>query len=335
MVLMELYKYYINFSASNFLSKAFIAETFRNFDLVYAGNLIWPAIFVVSIISLINIYRNLDLVKDSSLNILMLISLVLLIILGIAIFIPPSESIEEFSGRFIQLSSHGTKTVVLTIFAVGKIYMSASECVVSFSALRKFYLFRSIWITIFVFIAGLGAIFIWVTAFKDDSATIQANNIKTDAGIVLGAAVWGGNRPSPVLRERINKGYELLENGTIKNIVLTGGGSPGEMTEADVAKSELLKKGIDQKLIFAENKSNSTLEQITYVDKSLYRRLGWQRIILISDNFHLPRSGEICRFYGIKTYAVSSDTPISTESNFLYSVKETFAILLFWMFGIG
>src|SRR5437660_1724484 len=75
--------------------------------------------------------------------------------------------------------------------------------------------------------------------FRDDQQLIASNNLKLDGGVVLGAAVWGGNRPSPVLRERINKGYELLSSGTIKYIILTGGGSPGEMTEAEVAKNEL------------------------------------------------------------------------------------------------
>jgi uncharacterized SAM-binding protein YcdF (DUF218 family) len=151
----------------------------------------------------------------------------------------------------------------------------------------------------------------------------------------LGAAVWGGNRPSPVLRERINKGYELYKSGLIKYIVLTGGGSPGEMTEAEVGRNELIKKGVDEKNIFIENRSISTLEQISFIYRNLYKTYNWKDIIIITDNFHLMRSKQMCSFYGMTAQTIASDTPLSSESTLYYSLKESFAIILFWLFGIG
>jgi uncharacterized SAM-binding protein YcdF (DUF218 family) len=184
-------------------------------------------------------------------------------------------------------------------------------------------------------VVSFGIILLCVYFFKDDQQLISSKNLKLDGGVVLGAAVWGGNRPSPVLRERINKGYELLSNGTIRYIVLTGGGSPGEMTEAEVSKNELLKKGVDPKNILGENQSNSTLEQITYVNKNIYKKENWNKIAVITDNFHLFRSKQICTFFGMNTYTVSSDTPLSSESAFNYSLKESFGVILFWLFGMG
>jgi vancomycin permeability regulator SanA len=216
-----------------------------------------------------------------------------------------------------------------------KIFFTISLCVVSFSALKKYYIFRSIWLTIGIFTASILIIFILIYTYKDDSERIQNSEVKFDAGVVLGAAVWGGNRPSPVLRERINKGYELYKGGLIKSIVLTGGGSPGEMTEAEVGATELIKKGVEEKNIFMETKSNSTLEQITYIDRNLYKKNNWNEIVLITDNFHLMRSKQMCSFFGIKARTCASETPLSSESTFYYSLKESFAIILFWFFGIG
>jgi vancomycin permeability regulator SanA len=332
---METYKYYLNFEPGNFLSSTFLNYFIKNFDITYIGNLMWPAAMIVSLISSGNIYKNINYVKESVLKILLVLSIFLLILLVIAVFIPSTDFIDDYSSKVIQLNTRGTKTIMLAVFASLKLFMTISLAVISFSALKKFYVIRSIWITILVSLIIFAALLIWINLYKDDRVYIESSKLKLDAGVVLGAAVWGGNRPSPVLRERINKGYELLKEGTIKYIVLTGGGSPGEMTEAEVAKNEFLKKGIDEKNIFAENKSNSTLEQITYVNRNLYKKYNWQGIILITDNFHLPRSEQICRFYGISAYGVASDTPLSTESSFYYSVKESFAIILFWLFGIG
>jgi hypothetical protein len=43
----------------------------------------------------------------------------------------------------------------------------------------------------------------------------------------------------------------------------------------------------------------------------------------------------MCSFFKIKAATVASDTPLSAESTFSYSLKESFAVILFWLFGIG
>ena len=330
---MELYKYYYNISTGSFFSSVFFSQFLKNFNIFYTGNLLWLLIFILSLVSLINILRHLEKVKEEALTVLVIITILLTILLVISIFLPGSEAMDKFTGNFVQLGTKSTKTITLSLFGVFKVFLAISYSVIAFSALKKYYIFRSIWLTIFVMFLSVLTVFLTVYYYKDDYNTLA--NKKYDAGVILGAAVWGGNRPSPVLRERINKGYELYKNGNIGFLVLTGGGSPGEMTEADVAKNELLKKGIDEKNIIVENRSNSTLEQIGFVEKNLYRKNNWKEIILITDNFHLLRSSQMCSFFNIKARTVASDTPLSAESTFSYSMKESFALILFWLFGIG
>jgi uncharacterized SAM-binding protein YcdF (DUF218 family) len=107
------------------------------------------------------------------------------------------------------------------------------------------------------------------------------------------------------------------------------------MTEAEVAKAELVKRGVSEKNIFVENRSNSTLEQIAFLRRNLYGKNNWKEIVLITDNFHLLRPKQMCTFFGIRAGTVASDTPLSAESAFSYSLKESFAVILFWLFGIG
>jgi uncharacterized SAM-binding protein YcdF (DUF218 family) len=335
LIVMEIYKYYNNLYISNIFSKDFIRSFFRNYDFFYTGTLLWLIAGILAIFAIFNIYFHISKVSESSLKILVLFSFILLALLFTAIFIPSTESFDEFTVKIIQLNAKGTKIVGLSLFALLHIFMIVSIVLISFSALKKYYVFRSIWLTILTFLLGFGLVLLTIYNYSDDSDLLTVEKQKADAGVVLGAAVWGGNRPSPVLRERINKGFELYKSGIIKYIVLTGGGAPGEMTEAEVAKNELIKKGVDDKFIFIENKSNSTLEQITYINQNLYKKNNWRNIILITDNFHLMRSSQICKFFGISCMTAASDTPLSTESTFSYSVKESFAVILFWLFGIG
>lgn len=331
---MTAYKYWLNSSFSNPLSRGFLSSFAGSFSLLYTGNLIWITICLISIIAIINISLQLGKVNKTALKALVILTIISLIFIVFAFSLGriPRESFYE---NLVSLSQKGIQTISLSSFAVLHLFVAISACVISFSVLMKYYIFRSIWITIILLLTGYAVVFLFAYNYKDDYKLLIDNKKTVDSGTILGAAVWGGNRPSPVLRERINKGYELYSYGIIKNIILTGGGSPGEMTEAEVSKKELLKKGVEERNIYIENKSSSTLEQISFLNSNLYKKNNWKEIVIISDNFHLLRTKQICKFFGINAYTVASETPLSTESTFNFCIKESFAVILFWLFGIG
>lgn len=221
------------------------------------------------------------------------------------------------------------------IFILCNFFILTSLISVTFSRSKKFLAFGNIIKTILFLIAAFTIIFFQIYMHTDDSRLYENTGRKADAGVILGAAVWGGNRPSPVLRERINKGFEIYKYKYVQKLVLTGGGSPNEMTEADVSKKALVDYGVEVKNIYLEGKSSSTFEQVLYVRDSLYRKLNWSRVILISDNYHLYRSEQICSFNGINADCIASDTPLSTEGDITYCIKETFAVFIYWISGLG
>lgn len=332
--IMETYKYWVNSAYSTIFSRSFLSDFAGSFDVLYTGNLFWIIVFLITLIALINILLHLSKINPSALRTLIILTIISLILLIIA-FIQGKVLKVSFYENVFSLSPKGIQTISVGIFAVLYLFICVSLCVISFSALMKYYVFRSIWGTILLILSGYVIVFLFSYYYKDDYKLLIDNKKTVEAGTVLGAAVWGGNRPSPVLRERINKGYELYSYGIVKYIILTGGGSPGEMTEAEVSKNELLKKGVKEKDIVIENKSNSTLEQISYLSTNLYKKNNWKEVVIISDNFHLLRTKQICKFFGVNAYTVASDTPLSAESTFNYCVKESFAVILFWLFGIG
>jgi len=173
-----------------------------------------------------------------------------------------------------------------------------------------------------------------VFGFSDDHLKYENGSLQANSGVILGAAVWGGNRPSPVLKERINKGYEIYKKNIVPKLVITGGGSPNELTEGEVSKNVLLKYGVAPENLILENESGSTVEQIQFVRDSLYKTQNWQKIILVSDNFHLYRASEICRFNNINSDCIASDKELSTAGTISFCIKESLALIFFWMSGI-
>lgn len=170
--------------------------------------------------------------------------------------------------------------------------------------------------------------------FSPISATIiEQPQQEFDAAVILGAAVWSGDKPSPVLRERINTGYDLLQNGTVQFLVLTGGNAPNELPEAEVARRELLKRGVDPTRIVHETSTSSTLEQILFIRDDLLKQ-GWKSFIIVSDQFHLKRALEICAFNGVDARGISSESPLGPQNLAIYHLRESVALILYWMFGV-
>ena len=77
------------------------------------------------------------------------------------------------------------------------------------------------------------------------------------------------------------------------------------------------------------------MEQIWFVRNNLFKKNNWSKIIIISDNFHLFRASEICKFNDINVDCIATETPLSTEGGINFCIKESFAVLFFWLFGIG
>lgn len=227
------------------------------------------------------------------------------------------------------------KVVFAAIFLFLICLFFVSAVTVYFSRSKKVHFFRDFIYTTLIALIGFIFNIFQIYSFKDDYDYIMKSNVNADAGVILGAAVWGGNRPSPVFRERINKGYELYEKKIVPKLVLTGGGYGGELSEAEVARNELIRYGINENHLIVEKESFSTIEQIFFVRDFLYNRYKWSRIIIISDGFHLFRASELCRFNNMNVLTVSTDTPLTTESTINFCIKESFAVLFFWFFGIG
>lgn len=304
---------YLRYSNQNLL--------LSGFSILKTGNLLTIiSLLIFSGFIIYNIFSN------SKYHILSLVILLCIMIAGLI-----------FLGISTLYSDKDYKIAFSLTFFVCYFFTLISIITITFKRSKMLHIFNNIGIMLIVALTGFIFNIYGIYSYKDDSESymLAAGSKKADAGVILGAAVWGGNRPSPVLRERINKGFELYQKKIIQKFILTGGGSPNELTEAEVEKNELKKFGVDEKNLIIEGKSNSTIEQIHFVRDKHYKKNNWTKIILISDNFHLFRTAEICRFNNMNVDCIASDTPLSAESRINFSIKESIAVLFFWIFGIG
>lgn len=153
-------------------------------------------------------------------------------------------------------------------------------------------------------------------------------------GVVLGAAVWSNNKPSPILVSRLDEAMNLYRAGIIKNIILTGSNAPGEISEAEAAYNYLKKYDIPLNDIQMEKQTTSTTEQVKYIKNDLFSRKDAGKVLVISDKNHVRRVREIIKFYQVGVDVIGAELNLSNSKNLPYRLRESAALLIFWLFGL-
>ncbi|NNJ51822.1 MAG: YdcF family protein [Ignavibacteriaceae bacterium] len=176
--------------------------------------------------------------------------------------------------------------------------------------------------------------FIYNNTLSYASGKWQLNKSNNNVSVVLGAAVWTGNLPSPTLAGRVDKSLELLRNGYSGKILVTGSSAPGEMTEAEVAYNYILANGIDSSKISIETKTTSTSEQVQFIKNELSESENIGEIIVISDSYHLPRVIQISRFFDLNIKVAESRHTLDFKDKLYNKVRESIALFIFWCFAL-
>ena len=147
----------------------------------------------------------------------------------------------------------------------------------------------------------------------------------SDVAIVLGAGTSNGE-VSPVYRERINHGIWLYENDYVDYLILTGGiGEGNNASDAYIAKQYALSKSVPEQVIFIEEKSTITEENLENA-KAIMDENSFDTAIIVSDPLHMKRAMLMADDYGIDACSSPTQTTMyrSFKTKFPFLVREEF-----------
>ena len=154
----------------------------------------------------------------------------------------------------------------------------------------------------------------------------------TDVIVVLGCQVKG-EKPSRMLRRRLDTAYEAMKKHPNAICVVSGGQGYGEkISEAQAMHDYLINKGADESRMIMEDRSTSTFENIKFTFE-ITDKLGCDRdITIVTDGFHQYRASLIAKQEGAGRITAYS---AHTEPRYLptFWVREWLGLTYFWIFG--
>lgn len=124
-----------------------------------------------------------------------------------------------------------------------------------------------------------------------------------DCILVLGCKVKDNGKPSDMLRDRLDRSIEVYKLGAAPKLLMSGDHGRTEYNEVGTMKQYAIDAGIASGDIFMDHAGFSTYESI-YRTKEIF---GAEKIIIVTQEYHLYRALYIAQQFGIEAYGVASD----------------------------
>ena len=123
-----------------------------------------------------------------------------------------------------------------------------------------------------------------------------------DCIIVLGAGIWD-NKPSPMLKDRLDEAINLYQKGLASKIIMSGDHGQANYDEVNIMKDYAISAGVPSEDIFMDHAGFSTYESI-YRAKEIFNV---KKAIIVTQKYHLYRALYIAKKSGIESYGVASN----------------------------
>lgn len=138
---------------------------------------------------------------------------------------------------------------------------------------------------------------------KDKITNVSSLEGKYDAILVLGAGIRG-NKPSPMLEDRLKTAYELYQKGYSDKIIVSGDHTKDDYDEVNVMKTYLINEfDIPSQDVYMDHAGISTYDSMFRL-KSVFEA---KKVIVVTQKYHLYRALYLGDKLDLDVVGVSAD----------------------------
>jgi uncharacterized SAM-binding protein YcdF (DUF218 family) len=145
---------------------------------------------------------------------------------------------------------------------------------------------------------------------------------QTETILVMGAAQYDG-RPSPAFKRRLDKAFDLYEQGCASTIVVSGGKRKGDrFSEGEAGVKYLASRGISANALQSETQSTSSYQNLL-LSKPL---ITTHNLTIVTDDLHAYRTQYLAKALG---YEPSLATVFNPYKRVSYAARELLMLIAF------
>ena len=171
-----------------------------------------------------------------------------------------------------------------------------------------------------VVVLGINGYVVYSTKNQIVEPAVAATIEDVDCILVLGCRVYDDGTPSHMLEDRLRRGVELYHMGASPKLLMSGDHGRQEYDEVGTMKRYAVAEGIDSGDVFMDHAGFSTYESL-YRAKEIF---GVEKVIIVTQGYHLHRALYIARTLGLEAYGVEADYR-SYAGQFMRQIREILA----------
>lgn len=156
---------------------------------------------------------------------------------------------------------------------------------------------------------------------------------EADVAVVFGAQVHPGGAPSQTLAWRVDTACELFEDGLVDRLVMSGAVGDSGYDEAQVMRDRAVERGVPASAITVDSQGLNTESTVTNT-VHLFDAQGFDRVLAVSNAYHLPRIKLEYRRQGLEVFTVpAEETRRIKETPYLW-LREVPAFWVYYLRGL-
>ena len=141
------------------------------------------------------------------------------------------------------------------------------------------------------------------TRNKIKTAEEAARYKNIDCVLILGAAIWPGNVPCPILEDRLLTGVELYHRNPDLKLLMSGGCKDPCHDEPAVMRQFAIDHQVPENHILTDPLGSTTYDSLVRTDSVFCGR----KIIIVTQKYHIYRALYMARQLGIDAIGVTAD----------------------------
>lgn len=145
----------------------------------------------------------------------------------------------------------------------------------------------------------------WILRGAEGRIVDQVDNLQAyDVGLVLGTApTLRGGWKNPFFEARMNAAALLFREGKVRHLLVSGDNGRKSYDEPSAMRDALVARGVPVKAVTLDYAGFRTLDSVERAREVF----GLEEAVIVTDDFHLPRSLFLARAKGLKAVGYRPD----------------------------
>ena len=187
-----------------------------------------------------------------------------------------------------------------------------------------------VFVILYVIALGITLYANWVILKNEDSIISDINELPDYAtALVFGAGMDADGTMTDLQEDRVIQGINLYKTGTVKKLVMTADDGRRWVNEVDAMREYAVEAGVPSDDILMDRGGIRTYASC----RNAREVFALDKVIAVSQSFHLPRIIYLCQAMGIETVGFPADLREYDISSVVWTidVREVLARVKAWV----